>query len=108
MATTRDEIRTWLEKAKESNATHVIVACDTFDYEDYPVPVFANESVREAYFKTSDAEMQRVMEVYALHLDFDVQLDEHRSFHFEGPGEKRVTLDDVLQERMEARRAKTT
>jgi hypothetical protein len=86
MATTREDIRSWLERAKENGATHVIVVCDTFDHEDYPVEVMPGTDVRK---KAEDYEngknMQRIMEVYALHLDLEMQLKEHRSFHYEYP-----------------------
>jgi len=45
MATTRQDIRDWLATAKRDGATHLIVACDTFDHEDYPVVVLPGENV---------------------------------------------------------------
>ena len=83
--TTRAEIHGWLKDAKKRGATHLIVATDTFDYEDYPVPVMPGESVREKYDEQRNHEMTQVQEVYALHLDLDSQLAEHRAFHLEYP-----------------------
>jgi len=47
MATTKEDIQRWLDYGKESGATHVIVVCDTFDWEDYPVYVSPTEDVNE-------------------------------------------------------------
>lgn len=83
MATTQADIRVWLAHAKKIKATHVIIVCDTFDYEDYPVYVAPNESVREKYNKYCNENMQRVMEVYSLKKDIEAQLNEARAFHFD-------------------------
>jgi len=38
MGTTREQIRGWLERGVVADgATHMVVACDTFDWEDYLV-----------------------------------------------------------------------
>lgn len=83
MATTREDIRRWLQEAKKKGATHVIVVCDTFDYDDYPVYVMPAESVREKADEHNGKNMQKVMEVYSLKLDIEKQLGEHRSFHYD-------------------------
>jgi hypothetical protein len=84
MAATQDMIRDWLKEAKEEGATHVIVVCDTYDHEDYPVQVMPGVDPKAVYERYNGKEMQRVMEVYALHLDFESQLNERRAFHLEG------------------------
>jgi hypothetical protein len=81
--TSKGDILRWLQDAKREGATHVIVVCDTFDHEDYPVQVKPGEDVRKKYEQYNGPNMQQVMEVYALHLDWESQLNEHRSFHFE-------------------------
>lgn len=83
MATAQDEIRRWLAAAAKENATHLIVVCDTFDHSDYPVSVLPGQDVRTEYDKYDSKNMQRVMEVYALHLSIEDQLNERRAFHFE-------------------------
>lgn len=83
MATAQDEIRRWLAAAAKENATHLIVVCDTFDHNDYPVSVLPGQDVRTEYDKYDSKNMQRVMEVYALHLSIEDQLNERRAFHFE-------------------------
>ena len=82
MGTTRDDIRSWLQRAKSEGATHVIVVCDTYDHEDYPVEVKPGEDVRKKFDEYNGKNMQRVMEVYNLSLDIDKQLLEHRAFNF--------------------------
>ena len=61
----------------------MIVVCDTYDWEDYPVYVSRRENVREIYSDYNGKEMQRVMEVYSLKKDTESQLNEHRSFNFD-------------------------
>lgn len=82
MATTQADIRRWLNEGKSMGATHVIVVCDTFDREDYPVYVTSNEDVLEKYSEYNGPNMQKVMEVYSLKNDIESQLNEHRAFHF--------------------------
>ena len=83
MATTQAEIRGWLSEGKKMRATHMIVVCDTFDWEDYSVFVSSNEDVRKKYAEYSGPNMQKVMEVYSLKKDIESQLNEHRAFHFD-------------------------
>lgn len=41
MAATKEFIRNWLQRATKEDS-HMLVVCDTFDYEDYPVFVNKN------------------------------------------------------------------
>lgn len=80
--TTKEDIKRWLSLAKEDHS-HMIVVCDTFDYTDYPVYVKITENVKEIEAKYSDSQkMSRVMEVYNLKKDINIQLKEHRSFNY--------------------------
>jgi len=83
MAVSVENIREWLEEGMKSNATHMIVVCDTFDWEDYPVYVYKDENVREEYFKHNGVDMQKVMEVYSFNHDIEKQIAEFRAFHFD-------------------------
>lgn len=84
--TTREDIARWFKAGVEKGATHMIVVCDTFDWEDYPVYVTPGEDVHKAAQKYSnESRMSRVMEVYALHMDMDEQLAERRAFHYDAP-----------------------
>jgi hypothetical protein len=81
MGTTKEEIKAWLENAKSKGATHMLVVCDTFDYEDYQVHVMPGESVEKAIEKYKNMSMSKVMEVYSLSLPIDTQLKEFRCWH---------------------------
>lgn len=76
MAATKEFIRKWLQGATKED-THMLVVCDTFDYEDYPVFVNKNENVNNK-IKHYSENMQRVVEVYNLSIDLESQLGSHR------------------------------
>lgn len=82
MAATKLDISDWLARGKALGASHMIVVCDTFDHEDYPVFVKPEQSAREIADQYDDKNMQRIMEVYDLRMDIENQLAEHRAFHF--------------------------
>jgi|JI10StandDraft_1071094.scaffolds.fasta_scaffold940092_2 hypothetical protein len=79
--TTQNEIRAWLKEGKAKGATHTIVVCDSFDYEDYPVHVMPDDDLHGKVYAPGD--MQRVMEVYSHRLDHETQLAEPRAFHLD-------------------------
>ena len=83
MGTSREDIKNWLERGKEQNATHMIVVCDTFDHEDYPVFVLPGENVHAVYKEYDGPNMQRVMEVYSYKLPLEDQLAETCARHFD-------------------------
>lgn len=82
MGTTREDIRSWLERAKQNGATHLIVVCDTYDHEDYPVEVKPGQDARKVYNDHNGPNMQRCMEIYNLSMDIEKQLLEHRAHNF--------------------------
>ena len=61
----------------------MIVVCDTFSYDDYPVYVEPTEDVRKKAAKFNGPNMQRVMEVYSLSMDMETQMLETRAFHYD-------------------------
>ena len=75
-------IATWLETGQKTNATHVLIVCDTFDYRDYPVYVKPKQDPRDIFERYNGKKMQQVIEVYNLSMDIGEQLNEHRSIHF--------------------------
>ncbi len=77
------QIRDWLAYAERIGATHLIVVDDTFPHDDYPVYVMPDQDVREVAKQYDNVNMQRIMEVYSLALDKDMQLNEHRAFHWD-------------------------
>ena len=80
--TTIGMIQEWLNDGKSMKATHCIVVCDTFDYEDYPIYVSKKQDVREMVKKYDGQNMQRVMEVYNLKKPLEKQLATHRNFEY--------------------------
>lgn len=83
MGTTRDEIREWLERGKAQGATHMIVVCDTYDHEDYPVFVMPGEDAKAKYAEYNGQNMQRVMEVYSYARNLEEQLAADRVHNFD-------------------------
>lgn len=82
MAATRADIERWFDAGIASGATHLIVVCDTFDHDDYPVYVKAPDSASERANYCRHKEMQRVVEVYDLSMDKASQMAEFRAFHY--------------------------
>lgn len=79
MAANKWEIESWLKRDKAAESDYMLVVCDTFDYEDYPVYV-SKEDLSDAIERYS-RNMQRVLEVYDLSLDIDAQLNERMAWH---------------------------
>ncbi len=82
MAANKSQIEGWLRRGKEDGATHVIVVCDKYDYDDYPVFVEPGENPREVADSYNAKSMQKVMEVYDLNMDIEEQLSQRRVFNF--------------------------
>lgn len=80
MPTTQDDIRRWLKSAKKQKATHLVVVCDTFDWDDYPVYVKPTEKIREVIEHYS-VNMQKVMEVYNMSMDIEKQIKSGRAYN---------------------------
>ena len=69
--TSATEIKSWFDQAEKDGATHMLVVCDQFDYEDYSVPC---NSLEEAQQKVAEpGDMQKVMEVYDISLGWEAQ-----------------------------------
>ena len=62
--------------------THMLMVCDTFSWEDYPVYIAEGESITETIKQYSE-NMQKVMEVYSYRRDLESQLNEHRAWHLD-------------------------
>lgn len=75
MSATIDEISDWFAAGRRSKATHMIVVCDGFDHEDYPVYIRPNENFWERYAEYDNVNMQRIMEVYDLSKDKQQQIN---------------------------------
>lgn len=82
MAATKEDIKEWFERGKENGSTHLIVVCDTFDYEDYPVYVSDKQDVHKTEERYRNSPMQAVMEVYNLNKDLKPQIKQARCFEY--------------------------
>lgn len=82
MGTSASEIRQWFESGVEQGATHMIVVCDTYDWEDYPIYVMPGQNAQSAYDELHGKNMQKVMEVYKLTEPADPQIGMPRCFNF--------------------------
>lgn len=96
------DIKGWIARAQAGGATHMIVVCDTYDHDDFPVFVSADEDVREVEARmlrpngsqttfggrgpqTTTWCSQKIMEVYSLtgNHTIESQLSERRAFHYD-------------------------
>ena len=75
--TTRDDISGWFDSGVKLGSMYLIVMCDSFNYEDYPVFAHSDQECRGRM--NNPGNMQRVMEVYNLAQDKNAQLNEHRA-----------------------------
>ncbi len=83
--TTQDDIRRWMNSGKAQNARFMLVVCDTFDWEDYPVYVMPTEDITKKAKEYDRVNMQTVMECYDLSMDWQKQLDQKQSWNGWGP-----------------------
>lgn len=81
MAATKEDIRGWLQEGKKRGATHVVIAVDTWDHEDFPSYVMPNESVQDRVYRYENKSDCRLMEVYNLSLDIEEQMRQGRAYN---------------------------
>jgi len=73
MAATKQEIAAWFDEGVRKGHEYMLVVCDTWDYEDYPV--FADGvNFWDQYNSHHEVNMTCVVEVYDLHKDKAEQL----------------------------------
>ena len=63
MTATRQEVDQWIETARENGNTHIVVMCDTFDYDNYPIYVNSQEEADKAVKDKSGKNMQQLQEI---------------------------------------------
>jgi len=81
MSTTKEDLSRWFDNGLLVQATHMIIVCDTYDYEDFPVYVYATQDVKAEQAHQANKPMQKIMEIYNLSLNKEVQLNEPRSYN---------------------------
>ena len=96
------EIKKWLEDAKSKGSGFLIVMCDTFDNDDYPIFIEKGEDIKEEVKKLHRKDMQRAVEIYDMDKDLDSQIEEHRA------GEKLIEeIDDEMNQKFLKNKSKT-
>lgn len=86
MTATRADIRRWVEQAQAQGATHLIVAVDRFDHDNYPIYVMPGEDVGERLAPLVRGEnMQGYDEVYSFtgRHSVEAQMAELRAVHLD-------------------------
>ena len=81
MATSKTDISQWFDKGRTDGEDFMIIVCDTYDWEDYPIYTKTAE-FSDTYEHYNGRSMQKIMEVYNLALDKQVQLGEISAFHY--------------------------
>jgi hypothetical protein len=82
MTASRDDISGWFDEAKKRGSAFLIVACDRFDYENFPVFVEKPEDFWVQFkLHSGPNTMQSVDEVYDISLPKDEQMNEFRAWH---------------------------
>lgn len=81
MATTRTMIENWLRRGQQQGAIYMLVICDTYDWDDYPVFVSNEEDLNQTAQRYNGANMQKVMECYKITDDWQSQLAKPRCWN---------------------------
>ena len=67
-----EDLKRMYEFGKKSDKEFMIVVCDTFDYDDYPIYTGVND-FQDLYKEYDGKNMQKIMEVYDLSIPFEKQ-----------------------------------
>jgi hypothetical protein len=73
MAASLEDLKRWFADGKRQRCTHMIIVCDTFDWQDYPIYAKVADA-RQKYEEHNGKNMQKVMEVYDLRLSMVKQM----------------------------------
>lgn len=65
----KEEIKAWIKSGKESGYHYLIVACDTFDYEDYPIFIKDKVEVDRRIGELDQRSMQDYHHVFDLSIE---------------------------------------
>lgn len=86
MAASWKDISGWFDEGLQKKAAFMLVACDRFDYTDYPAFAMDVEELRKKLKELNRPnEMSTVEEVYDLSLPKEPQLNEHMTWHVPNP-----------------------
>jgi len=79
-AASKQQIRQWFKEGKNAGYDFMIVCCDTFDWEDFPV--YTKRGIEGFKTEYKRVMSNRIMEVYDLNMDLEMQMGERRAFHY--------------------------
>ena len=79
MSTNKRVIDIWFEEGIKRETDYMLIVCDNFDHEDYPVYCYEHE-YEKVYNKYDNKNMQKIMESYNLHKNKEKQLNINRVF----------------------------
>ena len=79
-AATKAIIEEWFDRGVREKEEFMIVVCDTYDHDDYPVYTSKKNYAKE-YAEHNGENMQRIMEVYNLKMSKKKQMAERRAFN---------------------------
>lgn len=78
---TKDVLRDWFRYGVGEQAMFLLVICDTFSWEDYPVLAFSVAEAKDKHYKyLTGSNMTQVMEIYDLRKDMEEQINKVRNF----------------------------
>lgn len=82
MSASREDISGWFDEGVKQGATHMLVICDQFDWDDFPVYIPEGFDAKKTADARNGQNMERVMECYNLRMDKDAQLKQTRAFNY--------------------------
>lgn len=97
MGTTKEEIAKWFQIGASSGSTHMLVVCDTFDWDDFPIYVEKHQDVQKIVEKYENEDMYKVMEVYDLSMPAWRQINAVRAWNLGQAGtyQRKGTQSDL-------------
>ena len=85
-----DDIRRIVMRGNTGEYSHVIIWCDTFDYEDSARFVKYDDINELVSYYNDFSKMRKIMEVYNYNLDLEMQLRENQAYHIEPFGQTKI------------------
>lgn len=101
MPTTKADIQNWFDVGLLKGHKWLLVVCDTFSYEDYPVYANTVEEFDHKYAEHNSKNMQRIMETYDLSKEPDLQLKQHRTWEYPENSRFKPMPDDPIAKWLE-------
>lgn len=83
MTATRQDIEYWLNVAKIKDSSHLIIAVDKFDYENYPVYIKKDQLIEKEIRHIQSQSMQGIDEIYNMSMDINQQLNQQRAWNIQ-------------------------